>query len=177
MSASSADDLRPTHVAAGEAPIDSLFHQPVSQGLHYIYSDRYEAAVALFDSLQLLHSNHPAPYFYKAVAYELDAEFPTLRMEPGFYDCYFGLGSYNYWIAIALRAQDRTGEAYSLTQQALRQSRWRDSDAELESAVEGFAAIKKRLVELNKELQALKAAETRTENWRHAEDTLAHAIK
>ena len=363
MSASSADDLRHTHVAAGEAPIDSLFHQPVSQGLHYIYSDRYEAAVALFDSLQLLHPNHPAPYFYKAVAYQnwmlnfrinkfqnvmeenveraIDAgngllkttDDPwlhlyvggaygyralhrfrkhewisayldgrkgiekfrmALRMEAGLYDCYFGFGSYNYWrtaksrlvrimafwlsdnrqlgleqmrlaidfghyssreaayglaiayydngdfhkalelnnevmqyhdppslgalymrgrlmahferwhevealnlkllerldeqsigyqveckywIAIALRAQDRTDEAYSLTQQALWQSRMRDSDAELESAVEPFAAIMKRLVELNKELHALKAAETRTENWRPPEEMLAYAIK
>ncbi len=59
------DDL--PEVAPGEkAPIDSVFHEPLSRGLALVYSDRFEEANALFDSVKQLHPNHPAPYFYKA---------------------------------------------------------------------------------------------------------------
>jgi tetratricopeptide (TPR) repeat protein len=69
-----------------------------------------------------------------------------------------------YWIAVALHAMDRSDEAYAMTREALQQSRMRDNDAELESAIEGFPAIEKRLVELNGELRALRSAMTRAED-------------
>ncbi len=58
-------------VKPGEmAPVDSIFDEPLSKGLVYVFSDRYEEAVALFDSLQQVFPDHPAPYFYQAAAYQ-----------------------------------------------------------------------------------------------------------
>ncbi len=35
-----------------------------------VYEDRFAESIALFDSLQIHHPEHPAPYFYKAAAYQ-----------------------------------------------------------------------------------------------------------
>ncbi|OQY27553.1 MAG: hypothetical protein B6244_10250 [Candidatus Cloacimonetes bacterium 4572_55] len=58
-------------VEPGErAPIDSTFHESLSLGLEYVFSEQYERAVALFDSLQKVFPDHPAPYFYMAATYQ-----------------------------------------------------------------------------------------------------------
>lgn len=52
------------------APGDEKFDEPLLQGIEYVFSDRYEEALALFDSLTTLYPSHPAPYFYKAATYQ-----------------------------------------------------------------------------------------------------------
>lgn len=55
--------------APGElAPIDPIFHEPLERGIDLVFSDRFEESIALFDSLQQAHPEHPGPYFYKAAA-------------------------------------------------------------------------------------------------------------
>lgn len=60
-----------------------------------------------------------------------------------------------YWIARALVEQEQPESALQLTKQALEQSRARDADLELESALEGFEVVLDRLVELQKDLSSL----------------------
>ncbi len=48
------------------APADKRFDEPLARGLDYVFSDQYELASALFDSLQKTNPDHPAPFFYKA---------------------------------------------------------------------------------------------------------------
>ncbi|MCB0258460.1 MAG: hypothetical protein KDH97_09025 [Calditrichaeota bacterium] len=52
------------------APVDTLFDLPLTRGLGLVYQDRYEEAAALFDSLQQVYPDHPAPFFYKAAVYQ-----------------------------------------------------------------------------------------------------------
>ncbi len=52
------------------APIDPAFHEPLSRGIALVYSDRFEESLALFDSLQKAHPDHPGPHFYKAATYQ-----------------------------------------------------------------------------------------------------------
>ncbi len=52
------------------APVDPTFDAPLSRGIALVFSDRFEESLALFDSLQKAHSEHPGPYFYKAAAYQ-----------------------------------------------------------------------------------------------------------
>lgn len=57
--------------APGElAPSDPTFDAPLAHGLALVYADRFEEALALFDSLQKAFPEHPAPYFYKAATYQ-----------------------------------------------------------------------------------------------------------
>ncbi len=58
-------------IEAGErAPIDTLFHEPLTKGFGYISSNRYEDALALFDSLHKAFPEHPAPYLFAAITYQ-----------------------------------------------------------------------------------------------------------
>jgi tetratricopeptide (TPR) repeat protein len=52
------------------APVDPAFDAPLSRGIALVYSERFEESLALFDSLQKAHPDHPGPYFYKAAAYQ-----------------------------------------------------------------------------------------------------------
>ena len=65
-----AKDKLPDVEADERAPIDSLFHEPLSRGLQMVYEDRFEESIQLFDSLQQAFPDHPAPYFYLAAAYQ-----------------------------------------------------------------------------------------------------------
>lgn len=49
---------------------DSLFHDALTAGQALVIHDRYEAAVAHFDSLRRRHPGHPAPHFYLAAVYQ-----------------------------------------------------------------------------------------------------------
>ena len=149
-----------------KAPINHIFHKALTTGLDHVYNGRYNRALVIFDSLQQLYPNHPAPNFYKAAAYQnwmLSFRFNKFQNElyenaeiaidkgnkmleqnsnpwinfyvgaaygykalhrfrqhnwiaayfagikgisnfnkalekmPNLYDCYYGLGSYNYW--------------------------------------------------------------------------------
>lgn len=65
-----AEDALPVVPTNELAPTDSLFHKPLSQGIRLVYADNYEQALAIFDSLQAVFPDHPAPYFYKAATYQ-----------------------------------------------------------------------------------------------------------
>ncbi len=41
------------------APQDPLFHAPLARGIELVFADQYEASLALFDSLQAAHPEHP----------------------------------------------------------------------------------------------------------------------
>lgn len=57
--------------APGElAPIDPTFDAPLARGLALVHADRFEKALAVFDSLQKIFPEHPGPYFYKAATYQ-----------------------------------------------------------------------------------------------------------
>ena len=57
--------------APGErAPVDPLFHQPLSRGIALVYADRFAESLALFDSLTQAHPTHPGPPFYRAAVYQ-----------------------------------------------------------------------------------------------------------
>ena len=58
-----------------------------------------------------------------------------------------------YWIAEALKSQNQPDEAYELAIHALAQSKNWVKDNELESALEGFDIIKKRLKKLHEQLE------------------------
>ncbi len=148
------------------APIDSTFHNVLTIGLNHCSNSRYMEALAIFDSLQQVFPQHPAPNFYKAATYQdwmltyrfnkfqndlyenvklaIDKGIKMLEKNndpwlnfyvgaaygykalhcfrqhnwigayidgsrgienfnvaleklPNLYDCYYGLGSYNYW--------------------------------------------------------------------------------
>ena len=60
----------PRPEAGALAPIDPLFHQPLSRGITLVYADRFAESLALFDSLSQAHPRHPGPPFYKAAVYQ-----------------------------------------------------------------------------------------------------------
>lgn len=65
-----AKDELPNVPPNAKAPIDTLFHEPLSSGIKLVYQDRFQEATALFDSLQEAYPDHPAPYFYRAATYQ-----------------------------------------------------------------------------------------------------------
>jgi len=66
----SAADRLPQPAPAERAPLDPLFHVPLTRGIELVFADRYEQSLALFDSLQAAHPGHPGPPFYKAAVYQ-----------------------------------------------------------------------------------------------------------
>lgn len=52
------------------APIDSTFHKELSQGLKLVDNARYSEAILVFDSLEQVFPDHPAPNFFKAATYQ-----------------------------------------------------------------------------------------------------------
>ncbi|MCI0690821.1 hypothetical protein L0337_02320 [candidate division KSB1 bacterium] len=52
------------------APVDPTFDEPLSRGIAFVYRDRFEESLALFDSLQKAYPDHPGPHFYKAATYQ-----------------------------------------------------------------------------------------------------------
>ncbi|MFC1541162.1 tetratricopeptide repeat protein [Candidatus Latescibacterota bacterium] len=148
------------------APIDSTFQGVLTIGINHVSNNRYEEALALFDSLQQVFPYHPAPNFFIAFTYQswmltyrfnefqnefykntklaiekgtklleknndpwlnfyvgaaygykalhrfrqfnwigayfdgrkgINTLYTALEKLPNLYDCYYGLGSYNYW--------------------------------------------------------------------------------
>lgn len=65
-----AKDQLPKLPEGTRATKDSIFHAPLARGIQMVYEDRFIESIALFDSLKLQHPEHPAPYFYKAAAYQ-----------------------------------------------------------------------------------------------------------
>ncbi|MGH1364690.1 MAG: tetratricopeptide repeat protein [Calditrichia bacterium] len=65
-----ADDKLPQIPMAERATKDSLFHEPLSRGINLVYEDKFAESIAIFDSLLVHYPQHPAPYFYKAAAYQ-----------------------------------------------------------------------------------------------------------
>ena len=65
-----AKDELPVVPPGAIAPMDTLFHRPLSRGLDLVYQDRFPAAIALFDSLAQVFPDHPAPNFYLAATYQ-----------------------------------------------------------------------------------------------------------
>lgn len=65
-----AKDELPAVPPGAIAPVDTLFHRPLSRGLALVYQDSFPAAVALFDSLKSVFPDHPAPNFYLAATYQ-----------------------------------------------------------------------------------------------------------
>ncbi|MFC1539440.1 tetratricopeptide repeat protein [Candidatus Latescibacterota bacterium] len=52
------------------APIDSTFQDELTIGVNHVSNNRYEEALALFDSLQQVFPYHPAPNFFIAFTYQ-----------------------------------------------------------------------------------------------------------
>jgi tetratricopeptide (TPR) repeat protein len=69
INAAAKDEL-PKVAADAVAPIDSLFHQPLRRGIDLVYQERFPESLQIFDSLQQIFPDHPAPYFYKAAVYQ-----------------------------------------------------------------------------------------------------------
>jgi tetratricopeptide (TPR) repeat protein len=65
-----AKDELPKVPPDAKAPVDTLFHKPLARGIMLVYQDRFQEAVTLFDSLQQVFPDHPAPYFYLAATYQ-----------------------------------------------------------------------------------------------------------
>ena len=58
-------------VAPGAVSIaPSLFHEEFSEGTRLIFKDQYEKGLSHFDALRERIPEHPAPYFFKAAAYQ-----------------------------------------------------------------------------------------------------------
>ncbi len=49
---------------------DPLFHEEVLRGIQLTFNDNYKDALVIFDSLITEHPDRPAPYFFKAAAYQ-----------------------------------------------------------------------------------------------------------
>ncbi|MBW1998480.1 MAG: hypothetical protein JRJ29_11020 [Deltaproteobacteria bacterium] len=47
-----------------------VFHVSLSRGIELIFNGRYEEGLTIFDRLQRMYPEHPAPYFFKAAAYQ-----------------------------------------------------------------------------------------------------------
>lgn len=153
-------------IAAQKYQIDSTFHEELLLGLDHVANSRHKQALDLFEHLEKLYPDHPAPNFFKAATYQswmlnyrisafqdilfentkfaiekgekmlenntdpwlnfyvgaaygfnalhrfrqyewissyfdaingIDNFEIALQKEPHLYDCYYGLGSYNYW--------------------------------------------------------------------------------
>ncbi len=52
------------------SPADPFFDKEVLRGINLTFGDRFEESLAIFDSLIKIFPNHPAPYFFKAAAYQ-----------------------------------------------------------------------------------------------------------
>jgi tetratricopeptide (TPR) repeat protein len=86
---------------------------------------------------------------------EAESDFLELlrRLESSEYPCIGYQVECKYWIAVALRAQNKISEAQAISQQALHQSEKRNSDIELNGVFEDFDEIHDQLKTLNDELQ------------------------
>jgi tetratricopeptide (TPR) repeat protein len=47
-----------------------IFHDDILRGINLIFDDRFEESLVIFDRLQRLYPDHPAPYFFRAVTYQ-----------------------------------------------------------------------------------------------------------
>ena len=64
------NSLLPKVQPCERTPINHTFHEALTIGLDHVYNHRYSKALVLFDSLQQVFTNHPAPNFYIAAAYQ-----------------------------------------------------------------------------------------------------------
>ncbi len=53
-----------------KAPTDPQFHEPLSRGIDLVFQDRFQEALAIFDSLENEFPDHPAPHFFKSAVYQ-----------------------------------------------------------------------------------------------------------
>lgn len=49
-----------------KAPQDPTFHAELEHGVKLVYTDQFETALIVLDSLIAVHPNHPGPHFYRA---------------------------------------------------------------------------------------------------------------
>lgn len=53
-----------------KAQTEPRFHEPLSRGIDLVFQDRFQQALAIFDSLENEFPNHPAPHFFKSATYQ-----------------------------------------------------------------------------------------------------------
>jgi tetratricopeptide (TPR) repeat protein len=59
------------NVSSGAEPAASPeFHDVILRGIEFLEHDNYESALETFENLKERHPRHPAPHFFKAVAYQ-----------------------------------------------------------------------------------------------------------
>ncbi len=59
------------NVSSGAEPAASPeFHDVILRGIEFLNHDNYESALETFENLKERHPRHPAPHFFKAVAYQ-----------------------------------------------------------------------------------------------------------
>ena len=63
-------DAVPPMPPKAPASIIPLLHDDLVKGLNFIYHDRFETGLELFEKVRKTHPDHPAPYFFKAAAYQ-----------------------------------------------------------------------------------------------------------
>jgi len=50
--------------------VSPLFHHSISRGIDLVFSERYQESLRIFERLERKYPDHPAPYFFKAAAYQ-----------------------------------------------------------------------------------------------------------
>ena len=63
-------EIVPNVPPEAKSPIDPVFDSVLQKVIADIFHDNYESSMATFDSLIKVYPNHPAPYFFKAAAYQ-----------------------------------------------------------------------------------------------------------
>lgn len=59
------------NVSSGAEPaVSPEFHDVILRGIEFLNHDNYESALETFENLKERHPRHPAPHFFKAVAYQ-----------------------------------------------------------------------------------------------------------
>lgn len=50
--------------------VHQVFHDNISEGIDLIFNDKYRQGLTTFEKLRKAYPDHPAPYFFKAAAYQ-----------------------------------------------------------------------------------------------------------
>ena len=75
-------DIVPVVPPGAVSLCDPRFDEPISRGIYLTFIDQHEKSVQLFDCLHNAYPHHPAPYFFKAAAYQdWMSTFRTIRYE------------------------------------------------------------------------------------------------
>ena len=64
-------DSVPEVAADAVTPPDPIFDKAASRGIHLVFNGHFRECMEIFNGLLPKYSDHPAPYFLKAAAYQV----------------------------------------------------------------------------------------------------------